>query len=295
MAGVNLSALAPATTAIGALSNLVLVSPQATVGYQPQNPGDPNGPALSPQPKAFMFDYEGEQSVSLESDITDHYVEDNTAVQDQIALKPETITVRGYVGELNDIAPGVLAVVQSAAEKLTAIGSYVPQLSATALIAYQEAFFLYQTAAAVANAAIAAVDGLANITSGGNGQAVVGSTGLKSATSSQNNQQAMFQKLYGYWRARTLFTVQTPWAVFQNMAIKSIKAIQDPDTDKISDFEVSFKMIRVASSTSSGGFSNLPAYLQGRFATQASDTQDLGTATPSEGPSLTDGLSGMGA
>ena len=48
----------------------------------------------------FIFDIDGTVTHQLESDITDHYVEDNTAVQDHIALRPEKITLKNYQGEL---------------------------------------------------------------------------------------------------------------------------------------------------------------------------------------------------
>jgi hypothetical protein len=53
----------------------------------------------------FFLDIPKEQSGVFESDITDHYIEDNTAVNDQIALHPEKITLRGVVAELtfNDL------------------------------------------------------------------------------------------------------------------------------------------------------------------------------------------------
>lgn len=262
----NLSTLAPITTAATALSNLVLVSPQSVVGFQPQAVGSSQPPYPA---KAFLFNYEGEQSVRLESDITDHYVEDNTAVQDQIALHPEMIRTEGFISELNNIPPIGLNVLQQAAQKLTAIGVYTPGLSAGALIAYDEAFFLYQVAANAANSAVAAW----NTVNGTGGESVVGSSGLQKQNS-QNFQQQAFQTFYGYWRSRTLFTVQTPWAVFQNMAIQSIDAIQDETTNTISTFKLTFKMIRVAETLKSVV---LPA--QERAATQSAGLTNLGTSS----------------
>ena len=56
-----------ANTALG-LSNLILVSPQSTIGYQAQNfPSWKND--SSAQPPAILFNYEAEQSVSLSSDV----------------------------------------------------------------------------------------------------------------------------------------------------------------------------------------------------------------------------------
>lgn len=279
----NISALSQVTTAATALSNLILVSPQSTIGYQPQNAPSSNGNPVQ-QPPALLFHYEGEQNVSLQSDITDHYIEDNTALQDQIALRPEEVTTHGFIGELNDVPPAALALVQSIADKLTIIDAYTPVLSVTALLAYNEAFQLYQVAQ---NAANSAVSSWQSVTKTG-GESFIDSTGLNSQPN-QTKQQIMFQQFYGYWRNRTLFTVQTPWAVFQNMAIKEVRAIQDAQTNVISEFQITFKMIRVASTNILGSSTALNS--QGRAALQAGGVTDLGTTTPPEGLGLTQGLS----
>lgn len=267
-----LGSITPFTTAITALSNLLLVSPQKTIGYQPQNAPNADGsPSTSSLPPALLFNYEGEQAVSLESDITDHYVEDNTAISDQIALKPETITTHGFIGELNDVAPSLLAPVQAIANRLVTIGAYTPSLSITALNAYNTAFQLYQIAQ---NAKHTIVSGLASL-SGSGGESVITGAGI-SVEANQNKQQTYFQQFYGYWKSKTLFTVQTPWAVFQNMAIKSFRAIQDADTDVITGFEITFKIIRTAST-----LTTLQASLgAGRFSSQAASLIGSGLQTP---------------
>jgi len=278
---INLSALAPLTTAATSLSNLILVSPQATVGYQPQNQTVIGGitQTLSQQPPAILFHYEGEQTVALESDITDHYVEDNKAVQDQIALKPIRITTHGFIGELNDVPPFGLQTLKTAADKLQAITAYAPEASVTAQLAYSEAFLAYQVGANAVNAAVSSWSSLGNAISGSNGQAIIGGNGSLDEGSNQNKQQTAFQQFYGYWQNRVLFTVQTPWAVFEDMAIVTLRAIQDAETNVITDFEVTFKMIRKAS-TSFGSSGSLA----GRAATQAADLVNQGTSsgTPSE-------------
>lgn len=279
----NISALSQVTTAATALSNLILVSPQSTIGYQPQNPPTQNGSPTQPPP-SLLFHYEGEQTVSLHSDITDHYIEDNTALQDQIALKPEEITTHGFIGELNNVAPPALALIQQIANKLTIIDAYTPDLSISALLAYNQAFQLYQVATNAVNSGVAAWSSIAGV----GGESVIGSNGL-SLQPNQNKQQVMFQQFYGYWRNRILFTVQTPWAVFQNMAIKDLRAIQDAETNVITDFEIVFKMIRIAQ-TQTSIFD--PSNLQGRAAAQGSSTTDLGTSTPPSSIGLTQGLSG---
>lgn len=266
---INIGSLSSVTSSVSSLSGLILVSPQKTVGYQPLNPTG----STAPLPKTFVFHYEGEQTASLESDITDHYVEDNTAVQDQIALKPEIVTTQGFIGELNDVPPSVLAPLQFAAQKLTAVGGYVPQLTTTALIAYSEALFLYQTAASAVNSALSTVESIGGSFGAATGQNVIGSNGLVEG-GVQSQQQTAFQKFYVYWKTRTLFNIQTPWAVFQNMAIMKIRVVQDAETNVISTFEVSFKMIRVASTTLAGVETS---DLDGRLSNQSAPVEDGGT------------------
>lgn len=285
----NLSALAPFTTTARALSNLVMVSPQSTVGYQPQNPPNADGSAsTAQQPPSFIFNYEGEQTVSIESDITDHFIEDNTAIQDQISLKPELITTHGFIGELNDVPPFALAILKAVADKLTIIDGYTPVLTETALIAYAQAFQLYQIGVNAANAAVSAWSSINNVLTGADGQSVIGNNGLVPATN-QNKQQTAFQQFYGFWQSRTLFTVQTPWAVFQNMAILKLRAIQDDQTRMITDFDVTFKRIRTAATVAVN-----PALFAGQAIAQAATATVLGTAAPVSSISLTTALAGMG-
>ena len=281
----NLSQLSSITSSIQAISNLIIVSPQSTVGYQPLNPVLPNGlPSTAPIPSNFVFHYEGENTATMESDITDHYVEDNFAVQDNISLKPEIVTTAGFIGELNDVPDAFLAPLQLAAQKLTAIGGYTPQLSTTALIAYSEAQFLEQTALNAVNSITSTVSAISNVFTGGNGQTVIGATGSTEG-SNLNRQQAAFNKFYSYWRERTLFNVQTPWAVFQNMAILRLRAVQDAETNTISTFEVTFKMIRVAS-TQTLISSVSTSFLDGRLQSQGSSLTNTGTSATTPGPSL---------
>lgn len=286
----NLSALAPITTAATSLSNLILVTPQADEGYQPLNKPDPTGqPSERPQPPALLFHYEMENAVNLMSDITDHYVEDNTAVQDQIALMPEIVTTEGYIGELNDVVPKALRPLKFIADKLTALTAYAPRQTVTAQLAYAQAFFLYQTASSVADSAVSAWSTLAGGVNGG--QEVVPGSGVLRAGGPQNRQQTMFQQFYGYWKRRTLFTVQTPWAIFQNMAIKDVVPVQSGETRQITSFKVTFKMIRTAATQA---FIPIGSTFQGRAKAQASGLTDLGTSAPVPSTSVSSGLSSMG-
>lgn len=279
----NLSTLSSFTTTATALSNLILVTPQSNVGIQPQNKPVNNG-SPGQQPPAILFNYEGEQTVTLQSEITDHYIEDNTAINDQIALRPETITTHGYIGELNDVTPFGLQTVKALADKLTAISAYTPAISQTAVIAYNTAFQLYQVAANAANTAVAAWSTI----TGTGGDSVINGNGI-TVNRNQSKQQVAFQQFYGYWKNRTLFTVQTPWAIFQNMAIQSLRAVQDAETRVITDFEVTFKILRFANTVTSNS-GNIFNNFQSRAANQAAQIVNLGTSTPSPAQSLSSQL-----
>lgn len=278
---INLSALSNFTTAATALSNLILVSPQKTVGYQPQN-----APSwkrdTSTQPPALLFNYEGEQAAKISSDITDHFIEDNTAIQDQIALKPVFITTQGFIAELNDIAPAALAPVQQIAEKLTTITGYQPALSETALLAYAQAFQLYQVGLGAINSAVSTWSTI----NGSGGETVInGSTAgsgngiLTGQQPNQTQQQIYYQQFYAYWQNRTLFTLQTPWAIFQDMTILDMNAVQDETTRMISTFNLTFKQMRFASTAlvDQSQYSDNSNF-QGRLFNQGAPPTDLGTS-----------------
>lgn len=267
MAGV--SSLAQVTTGISALSGLLLVTPQSVQGLQPQNGIAASTPLPTPisnvqgalpQAPSFLFNYEGENTATLETDITDHFIEDNTAIQDQMTLKPEMIATNGFIGELNDVAPPALAVLKAVTSKLTVVSAYTPALSSTALLAYNQAFFLYQTASDAANTVVSALSSLA----GG---------------SSQNKQQTAFTTFYGYWAARYLFTIQTPWAVFPNMAIKTLQAVQSEETRMITDFKITFKRMRFAKSSSDAS-ATIGDFGDSRGAAQSARLVNLGTSSP---------------
>ena len=273
------------------IASLLVVSPQSVIGYQP-NVAPVNG-IPQPQPPAFLFNYEGENTATLESDITDHWIEDNTTIQDQVALKPIMITAQGFIGELNNILPlptgAAGQILSTAINTLTPLAQYAPGLSVAAQNAFNEAFFAYQVAAAAAANAISAYSTL----TGQGGESVIGENGLASQPN-QNKQQQAFQQFYAYWQSRTLFTVQTPWAVFTNMIIRTLKVTQSAETNTISDFEIGFKQLKFAnqlqpsSATAAGG----------RLAIQgaAQTAQGVSVLTPSALPvsSLTGGAAQQG-
>lgn len=264
---IDLNALNTATTTAAGIG-AILASAKNTVGITPMN-ADPQVSALSLaqsttsifNPQSFLFHYNGEESVVLESDITDHYVESNKAIQDHIAKKPITYSVTGYIGELNDVLPSVLAPLKLAAETLILLAPYTPELTITAIEAYNTAFQAYQIARNAINVGIAAY-------------------GLISGRGTQNKQQSAFTQLEAYYNNNTLFKVQTPWRIYQNMAIKSMKAVQSAETNTISDFEITFKQMQFAAT-----YQQAAALLaSGRAGEASASVTDLGVNTLNPGP-----------
>ena len=262
---INISNITNASSIIKTLGDIVLVSPKDVKGYQPKLPVDANGkPSTGQAPKGLLFHYEEQQVLTFEADITDHYVEDNTSLQDQVALKPEVFRTRGFIGELSDVLPELdgfdLQNLQKAANLLVSINGYFPSFSVTALNAYNQALLLYENAKSIYDNSISAFSSLTSNTGTQNTDTDVLLTPSereaqkKADLNVQNKQQSMFQQLYGYWYQRTLFDIQTPWCIFTNMAILSVRAIQEGDTRMISDFEVTFKKIRTASTATSDSF-----------------------------------------
>lgn len=179
----------------------------------------------------FVFDALGEDTARLDAEITDHYTEDNKSFQDQIAIRPKKITLRGYVGELTCVPSNPdPAILQQAVQKLTTLSSYAPILSASAqqLIATSTAGQLPDlTLSDTAN-----IYGLIKNL-------------IPQATNSPKQQQA-----YNYFKScmsqKILMAVQTPWEFMTNMAIESVIAIQPEGSDSVTDFAVTYKEIRIA-------------------------------------------------
>jgi len=179
----------------------------------------------------YLFDTRGEEEATLESEITDNWVEDNKTMQDHIGLKPITITLSGYVGELTNKLPESLKGLDvGIPEKLSSLSPFAPKLTTQTqyiLNRAQEVYRIYEKA----NRPIDRIEDMLNNIS---------------VPEDVPNQQAVFDKFYQMWEARRLCTVYTPFGVFDNMAILSVSARQEEDSAYISEFTVKFKKIRIA-------------------------------------------------
>lgn len=209
---------------VSSISSIVAITPQDKIGIRFQG-----------ETKGFLFDIVDEETATLQSDITDHFAEDNVFLQDHIAIKPTVITVRGFIGELTDKVPEGLESLQLAKEKLYALSAFTPSLSVAALRAYNTGLQIYN----VGKNAVKAAESAFGFFTG--------------AAPEQTAQQKAFIKFKDAFEKRQLFEVQTPWALYKSMAIQSLKVTQTGESKHISDFELSFKEIRLAKNLRSFG------------------------------------------
>lgn len=201
-------------TGLDGLANRYLVRPSTVKGI--------NG---------FVFDYEGDTEMTAQAEITDHYAEDNTAVQDHIAVKPLRITLHGFVGELVYKAPqgitGLLSLIQN---KLTIVPAYLGHYTPQQLAKVQAALTKAQSVVNKADLALAKVRNLVRM--------------LPGATAGDSAQKRAWVQLYSFVADRVTFDVETPYGIMKNMAMESLHAVQDETTTEVTDIVVTLKQLR---------------------------------------------------
>lgn len=203
----------------------------------------------------FVFDVVGNEEVTLEAEATDHYLEDNTAAQDHITLRPVMITLKGYMGEITDKTQGVLAGVLSTVESLGDIGGLAPSFA-------QQASQVYSKIEGV-------VTKVNNVLSQANN--IYSIFSQKSTT--QTAGQKAFQFFENLWANRILCVVETPFKTYINMMIIRLGAIGPEESKTVSNFTVTFKQVRTVASISTAEKS-----LSGRAADMVADLVEKGTA-----------------
>jgi len=210
------------SASIFAALNTLVTSQSRLALVRPNNP--PPGIA------GFLLDVVEDDGSDLESDITDHYIEDNTAIQDHIALRPEAVSITGKVAELVRAAP-VLPKTTQVTDPLPLLPELQPVLSPGA----EEQEQADQETEDQTEAADASPQSL---------------FGYYQNNSRQQPGQTKQSFIYGYfyqlWKGRQLFSVETPWGIFENMAILSMSAKQGAESRSVTDFSITFKKIRVA-------------------------------------------------
>lgn len=223
----------------------------------------------------FLFDAQGESTARLTAEITDHYTENNKAVQDHISIHPNRITLKGYVGEVVYTQPGKdHSFLQTAVQKLTTVLAFLPAISASATLARGAI-----TSPSTANLTLSDASNIYGLVKN-----------LLGAVGDEARQQNTYQYFKALMLQGVLMGVQTPWEFMTNMAIESIVAVQGEQSKYISDFSVTMKQIRIAktiskaySTTSQGQSSPNDLSSQGN---QSATNSTSGLSTPPTAPEL---------
>lgn len=179
----------------------------------------------------FLFDYEGETQINVQSEITDHYSEQNTFVNDQAAQKPQRITMRGFVGELvSNPKVGVLGAINTLQGKLTSLsaitGKYTPSVVQK-----------IQANLTTVNQAVNKIDNAIS-----RAQNVVGL--FVGSAPAPTKQEKAYQQLYALWANNTVFTLETPFNYFRSVMIESMVFVQPEETTSWSELSVTVKEVR---------------------------------------------------
>ena len=223
------------------------------------------GITKSTETVGFVFDVLKDEAVTAQADVTDHYVEANYAIHNHVAFRPLQITIAGFKGEVTELmdpsnydpanSQYSKAKIQAMARTVLQRTNVLSQLVGSDVAGLQaDAQELYNTAEQVAMAA----------TNTAMWQMLDSSHGLYDQMTSDTHlltkQERAFKYLYKSYLAGDLFFVQTPFGMFPMeskkagletgmkpaMLIQSIRAVQGEESTEVSDFEITFKEIRVA-------------------------------------------------
>ena len=189
----------------------------------------------------FKLDIIGEETLTADNDVTDHYVESNTAYQDQIARRPKVYTISGEVGELvwyqKDTSSQLVGQV---AQRLEGVASFLPVQSRS----FKQMRNKAMKAAQWVDTASNVVSRLSNFAS----EIKRDESGEEVSSRSITNQEQAYIRLLAYRDdVVTPLTIKTPWGILKDYVITSLKFTQPKDTKDKSIISITLKEFRTTS------------------------------------------------
>lgn len=179
----------------------------------------------------LKLDIVGEESITADCDVTDHYVESNTARQDQISLKPKEYTIHGEVGELVWYQrDSVSQAIGQVAQRLEGIISFLPIRSKS----FNQMKTKAMKAAQWVDTASNAVSKLSNLYS----------TLVGGEYETYTNQQQAYMYLLQFRDNRQVISVKTPWGILENYVITNLRFSQPKETKDKSQVSITLKEFR---------------------------------------------------
>lgn len=209
----------------------------------------------------FKFQIPQTEMVKMESEVTDHYIDDNSVVQDHIIHKPVTITLTGLQGDyfysVNEVEDNIAKIVPA----LTLVTQFIPKLSNATMAAKMNyknnlenirntQFVTPQETEFFGTQNVARYIGLKEKVSAASLSGVDLFKIFQDLIKIKSAQTRAFLFLEALWKSSAEFSVETTWKRYDNMVITSLQPIRDNNAD-ITDFTVTFKQIRKTASLSS--------------------------------------------
>ena len=198
----------------------------------------------------FVFDYEGDNTLELRAEITPHFAEDNSNIEDHMSLHPRTLTLSGKVSELIMPAPfnlaspsasflssGLTGVFQTLPQKLGTLnaylGKYTPQAAQKVFGQVNKVENTLNNYVNTATQYLNQVKSFAGVFGIGAGQ--------------ETKQSKAYAFLAALYDARVVFDVVTPWTYQKNYVISSVSFFQPKETPSQTEITVIMKQIRMVS------------------------------------------------
>lgn len=189
----------------------------------------------------FRFHIPTREQAKLENEVTDHYVDTNSAVQDHIACKPVQITLTGLQGDYFYSVNEIEDMLANVTPTLSLVKQFVPQLSA-ATKQIKKKWAEQQSTANTdgqtgSNRELSSSNILWNTFNDTNLFQVF--TNLYKLKSAQTRAYLFFEALR---KSRAVFSVECSWRSYQNMTVTQVTALRDENAD-ITDITVALKQI----------------------------------------------------
>jgi hypothetical protein len=224
-------------------SPLAAVDPNVNAPDFVQQFSDAVSPLLHPHPRGRPADrllrlrLPRDEEEELEAEIPDHWLEDNTAAHDHIAIKPVRVTLSGLRRRTGHARASSLKTAPGRAHRGDQRALPAPRLPRRAdgvgnVSRRSQAISQAQSVVVQVGQTIARAAQLANILSG-----------LLSGPS-RNKQQKAFLQLKAYWQAGIIFTVHTPVRDADEHGHREHPRVSPPDSKDWSKFVVRMKQLQ---------------------------------------------------
>ena len=192
----------------------------------------------------FRSGFVSSDKLELEADITDHYTEDNSTVQDHMALKPMRYTVRGIIGEIvfTPLKPYEYQVPSKNISKLATATGLLSVLSPTLSSYMQTAVAAYNYVEDSYKRYAGTISNIKDFFSKNKTGRTINATSTKDVIKDSKQERALNEILI-FQQKRTLVDIDSPYCYFSNFLIESAY-IEQTDTIWKSELVVNLKEYR---------------------------------------------------